>query len=370
MRILYDHQAFSMQSHGGISRYFCEIAARIPQFSGDETRVLAPLYVNEYLHASLSIRKIGMKVPKLPGTNRVRKMMSSAISCLSLQGNRDVDIFHETYYARTSCAPVSSRRVITVYDMIHERFPQSFPANDSTAKIKARAARRADHVICISESTRRDLLSLVDIPIEKTSVIHLGSALTVSTELANEPPLPEPPYLLYVGARNFYKNFAGLLRALARSPELLKSFRLVCFGGGGFTPSEKSMIASLGLPSDAVRQLSGNDRLLSKLYSHASVFICPSLYEGFGIPVLEAMSQGCPVVCSDTSSLPEVAGNAAEYFAPEDPDAMLAAIERVINSPARAQQLTALGYERVKLFSWDRCASQTLDAYRRLLGVR
>jgi len=213
-------------------------------------------------------------------------------------------------------------------------------------------------------------LASPDIPIEKTSVIHLGSALTVSTELANEPPLPEPPYLLYVGARNFYKNFAGLLRALARSPELLKSFRLVCFGGGGFTPSEKSMIASLGLPSDAVRQLSGNDRLLSKLYSHASVFICPSLYEGFGIPVLEAMSQGCPVVCSDTSSLPEVAGNAAEYFAPEDPDAMLAAIERVINSPARAQQLTALGYERVKLFSWDRCASQTLDAYRRLLGVR
>jgi len=370
MKILYDHQAFSMQSHGGISRYFCELAARIPQLSADEASVLAPLHVNEYLHASSSIRRTGLKVPKLPGTNKARKMISSAISCLLLRGKRDVDIFHETYYSRANCVPVSSRRVITVYDMIHEKFPDAFPSWDRTREAKAIAVRRADHVICISESTRRDLLAMIDVPVERTSVIHLGYALTSMTNSASRIQIPERPYLLYVGARAGYKNFAGLLRAFGQSRSLNRMFRLVCFGGGQFTPAENSMIESLGLPPASVRQLAGNDAILSELYSHASLLVCPSLYEGFGIPLLEAMSHGCPVACSNTSSLPEVAGDAAEFFNPDDNDAMLAAIERISNSPTRAQQLIARGLERVKLFSWDLCARQTLDTYRHLLGTR
>jgi glycosyltransferase involved in cell wall biosynthesis len=106
--------------------------------------------------------------------------------------------------------------------------------------------------------------------------------------------------------------------------------------------------------------------LLAKLYKFARAFIYPSLYEGFGIPPLEAMSHGCPVVCSNTSSIPEVVGDAGEYFDPVDTGSMREAIEHVVGSDSHRNLLIAKGYERLKSFSWDRCAAETLDVYRRL----
>jgi glycosyltransferase involved in cell wall biosynthesis len=180
---------------------------------------------------------------------------------------------------------------------------------------------------------------------------------------------PANTYILYVGARGGYKNFTNFLRAYSSSPSLRGTFGVVCFGGGEFCLSERKLLASLGLGEDKIVQLPGDDSVLAGLYSRAAVLVYPSLYEGFGIPPLEAMSFDCPVICSNTSSLPEVVGDAAELFDPSEPENIRIAIERVVMSAARTNALIALGRERIKNFSWDRCARETFTVYQRVLGI-
>ena len=265
------------------------------------------------------------------------------------------------------CCPRSAKRVITVYDMIHEKFAESFPQRDKTRQIKAHAVKRADHVICISENTRRDLIEFLGVPDEKTSVVYLGYSLATKGPPAKRI-VGEKPYILYVGHRGGYKNFERLLQAYAVSPKLRNYFDLICFGGGGLTTKEKSLLQRLGFSMESVRQVSGDDASLAGYYRSASAFIYPSLYEGFGIPSLEAMSFDCPVVCSGVSSIPEIIGNAAEMFDPYEPDSIRMAIERVVSDDTLRQILIARGQERIKLFSWKRCAQETLDVYRRVLS--
>jgi glycosyltransferase involved in cell wall biosynthesis len=250
--------------------------------------------------------------------------------------------------------------------MIQEKYPESFSRTTSMGGFKAIAIARADHVICISENTRRDLVELLKIPERKTSVVYLGYDL--ATHQVAESPLRPKSFILYVGKRGGYKNFMGLLRAYAASLTLKGNFSLVCFGGGLFSLEERKQISALGLRPDRVVQLSGRDDVLAGLYSAAVALIYPSKYEGFGIPPLEAMSFGCPVVCSNTSSLPEVVGEAAELFDPEDEMGLRTAIERVVSSPQRAQALVQSGYERIKRFSWSKCARDTLHVYDKVLN--
>jgi glycosyltransferase involved in cell wall biosynthesis len=278
------------------------------------------------------------------------------------------DIVHETYYSSRRTAPQSAKVVLTVYDMIHERFNDYFSKDDSTSQTKALAVARADHVICISEQTRQDLVELLGVDPAKTSVVHLGCGLTHREESKRKLDSASRPFLLYVGFRVGYKNFERLLQAYAASSTLRNDFDLVCFGGGELTSKEKSLFHRLGLPIESVRHVSGDDGLLAGYYRAASAFICPSLYEGFGIPLLEAMSLECPIVCSCLSSIPEVVGNAGEMFDPHEIDSIRIAIERVVNDDALRELLISRGKERSKLFSWKRCAQETFAVYWRLLS--
>lgn len=366
MKILYDHQAFTMQKYGGVSRYFYEIANHIAVMEGREVEIFAPLYINEYFRNDCKVRPRGIKIPRLPKLGRIMRAVNEALSLSLLRPRRDVHIFHESYYSNVDCCPRSAKRVITVYDMIHEKFADTFSRWDRTRQIKAHAVRRADHVVCISENTRQDLIALLGIPEEKTSVVYMGYSLATQ-KVAGKLAKGEKPFILYVGSRGGYKNFEGLLRAYGRSPLLKNGFPIVCFGGGGFSARELSLVESLHILPNNIMNVSGTDDILAGLYASATVFVCPSLYEGFGIPPLEAMSFGCPVVCANVSSLPEVVGDAAELFDPTDEAEMRAAIERVVFTPERAQLLVDRGYERIKQFSWEKCARDTLNIYKKLL---
>jgi len=328
MKIVYDHQIFSRQKYGGISRYFFEISKRIPALGGDSAEVFSPFYVNYYGDQPSR----GFRVSKFPGSSIVLGTANTIAGKIFVRRQKDIAIFHETYYSRFNYAPVTAKRVITVYDMIHELFPQSFSKADMTSHIKRNAVLRADHVICISESTRNDLVRLTGIPAEKTSVVYLGHSLT-EAQISSPPVsyLPKP-YLLYVGNRGGYKNFKSLIFALGNSKILKNQFSITCFGGGKFTRDELSEMRRQNLNLDDIKQVAGNDAVLASLYSSATALIYPSLYEGFGIPPLEAMAHGCPVICSNTSSLPEVVGEAAELFDPRDPDCLRTSIERVASS--------------------------------------
>lgn len=377
MKIAYDPQIFSAQIYGGISRYFCEIASRIAKQPGMQVSIIAPMYINAYLaHVPPGIVS-GFRAPK---TDRFQTNSGVNYPRLAFRGlgllmgdwmlrAMKPDILHETYFSPYRLGGRRARRVLTIHDMIHEKFTSSFPHADKTARYKALAAERADHVICVSESTRRDAIEILGLPPDKTSVIYLGFDLmnTAGTRAA-EPVFPtREPFLLYVGNRGGYKNFLRLLEAYEASPQLKTEYKLICFGGGVFHADELKMMETLGLDGGQVIQLGGDDQLLAKLYERASAFIFPSLYEGFGIPPLEAMLHDCPVVCSNTSSIPEVVGDASEYFNPADTDSMRTAIERVVTSDSRRKLLIAKGRERLKCFSWDRCALQTADVYASLV---
>lgn len=366
MRIVFDYQIFSVQEYGGISRYVVELANHLADAKEAQVKVISPVYVNAYLATrSPRVQLVGVKMPLVKRTGRIYHAINLALA-RPLTALYRPNLVHETYYNGQASGPVGCKRVLTVYDMIHERFPGDFPAHDTVAKDKVAAVQRADHVICISEHTRQDLISLHGIAPEKTSVIHLGFSLSQASTPA-VPPVNQP-FLLYVGSRAGYKNFAGLLQAYANSPDLLKNYRLVAFGGGALTAHELDLARQLGIPAGQLVQIPGGDDVLGRLYRQAAAFIYPSLYEGFGIPPLEAMSFDCPVVCSNTSSIPEVVGDAALMFDPLSPERMAQAIGAAVTDLATRQRLIARGRERVKQFSWAACAQQTLLVYKKVLA--
>lgn len=367
MKIAFDHQIFGWQEYGGISRYAFELASALHKHAEQEVAIFCPLSVNRYLeHAPAGLLRGGRRVPVFPKSGRIYRALNGWLAGPGMLRFKP-DIVHETYYAGHGVSVPGARRILTVYDMIHERFPENFSPADPTRREKSLAVARADHVICISEQTRRDLIELLQVPHEKTSVVHLGFALTASDQPA-EPVQPrERPYLLFVGSRGGYKNFQQLLKAFAQSTSLRSSLQLLCFGGGSFKPAELQAIERVGLDSDAVAQVAGNDQLLAHHYRHARAFVYPSRYEGFGIPPLEAMSFDCPVACSNVSSIPEVVGDAAEMFDPDNIDSIVAALERVATDEPRRQALVEKGRERLKRFSWAACAEATLKVYQ---GVR
>lgn len=369
MNIAYDSQIFCAQTYGGVSRYFCEIANRISRFPETQVTVVAPMAVCAYLQNIPPEIVSGFKAPGISRFRLAQRAFGVLAGDLMLRAKAP-DLIHETYFFPYRLGSKKARRVITIHDMIHEKFASSFPHADRTAGYKAKAAERADHVICVSESTRRDAIDILGLPPEKITVVHHGFALmcALGAEVARAAPQAiTRPFLLYVGHRGGYKNFMRLLSAYASSRAVGDSFNLVCFGGGQLQADELQAMHRLGLQNGKVTQLSGSDELLADLYSQATAFIYPSLYEGFGIPPLEAMAHDCPVICSQASSIPEVVGRAGEYFDPGDVESMRGAIERVMSSKALRNTLILNGRERLKLFSWDRCAAETYDIYKRLI---
>jgi glycosyltransferase involved in cell wall biosynthesis len=370
MKVAFDHQIFTMQRYGGVSRYFCELTSRLPDHGVSEARVVAPLYINNYLAADSARRftrgkyvpyKIGEWWIQLRRPISLLEVANQVAAPLVWRGV-NADIIHETYY---SLKPVGSsrRRVVTVYDMIHELFADEFPDAAAVSAAKRAAVNRADHVICISENTRRDLVRLYGIDPAQTSVVYLGSSLTIDTDSVTEE--GGRPSLLFVGTRRGYKNFSTLLQAFASSETLLE-FELIAFGGGPPVPDELNEISRLGI-TGRVRFEAGSDEQLAARYRAASAFVFPSKYEGYGNPPLEAMGFGCPVVCSNAGPMPEIVGDAAIYFDPNSAEELRTALDRVVTTDTLTADLRERGYRRIREFSWDKCAAETAQIYREIV---
>jgi glycosyltransferase involved in cell wall biosynthesis len=379
-KIVYDYQVFSFQKYGGVSRYFYEISSRIARMSDRDVRIIAPLYISEYFNGSPRSNQLirGFKINKpqkisskstqksIPKVINPRDIINQQISNILISGY-DPDIIHETYYTSKYIGNKKQKRVTTVHDMIHEKFSSSLDPTNELSRIKAAAIERADHVFCNSENTKKDLIEILGTDEKKISTIYHAYTPNniLDTDIKYIPQI-EKPYLLYVGERSNYKNFSRLLEVYNNNQKLRQDFQLVCFGGEEFSSTEATQIQDFQLLGKVI-QIGGNDDMLAHLYRQATAFIYPSLYEGFGIPPLEAMSSGCPVVCSNISAIPEIVGDAGEYFDPYDLDSMSHAIEKVVYSETTARKLQQLGYERVKLFSWDLCAEKINKVYQSLL---
>jgi glycosyltransferase involved in cell wall biosynthesis len=360
MKVLFDSEIFALQLHGGISRYYAELIARLPRH-GIEPRLVAPLTFNEYLRTGRTPGFVGWRAPmRFHGRYGARAARSLGRAADRMAG-RFVphDIVHHTYYGRgrLSAAPA----VVTVVDMIPEVLPQLFPrGNPHLAKREACA--RASLILAISEHTRQDLLRLwpdLACPVE---VVHLAVDAQVFAGRATG---DESNYLLFVGQRGGYKDFATFAEAAALLLRTSPQLRVVCVGGGPLSATELAPFAAQGV-QDRVAQRRVADEELPSVYSQARMFVFPSLYEGFGLPILEAFACRCPVVVSRASCFPEVAGDAAEYFTPGSPDSLLDTMARLDAEPGRRDELRQAGTRRLEHFSWDRTAQQTAAAYRRV----
>ena len=361
--VLYDFQAFQMQRFGGISRYFCEIMRRL-QMPYD---VAIRFTVNYYL----SNWNLGRHLVPLPrfvykhyADRCARK--NFRFSCRVLEEMHGC-VFHPTYYdpyflEHIGCSPY----VITVHDMIYERFPHLLPDAENVIRQKRQTIMHADRIIAISEQTKADVVEMLGVDPAKIDVIYHATSLELHSGL-NRLTLPER-YILYVGDRRGYKNFRRLVVVFSHLRKKFPDLRLVCTGRP-FKADDHALLDELGL-RDSVALIKASDRDLSELYARAQCFVYPSLYEGFGIPILEAWACHCPVALSKASCFPEIAGNAGCYFDPLSVDSMVEAIAFLLRSEDERRRLVAAGDERLKLFSWEKAARATENVYRRVLSER
>lgn len=361
MKIAFDHQIFT-QRYGGISRYYTELSQNLLGLNQNVSIFAGANRNNQYLP---SLPNNCAKFNHYPAKRKGLFMLANNYWVNKKIAQWQPDIVHQTYYLKTSHPKKVAPTIVTAHDMVHELFPESFKSNDKTTERKRKAFANADHIISVSHNTKQDLIGLFGINPEKISVVYLAAQTPKIIEKANQS-IQEKPFLLYVGTRAKYKNFLGFLRAVASSQKLINQFDIVAFGGGSFSNEQLETIKSLNFKENQIRQVTGDDGVLARMYSSATAFIYPSLYEGFGLPPLEAMAYECPVISSNTSSMPEVIGNAAEFFDPNNIESMTSAIENIVFSPSRIMTLKKQGLVRVQEFSWKQCAQETLGIYKKL----
>ncbi|MCJ7552722.1 MAG: glycosyltransferase family 4 protein [Ignavibacteriaceae bacterium] len=367
MKVLYDHQCFSMQEYGGISRYFYHL---IKEFKKDDEMFvdLSLRYSNNhYINSDESTRArnfLGTK--NFKGKKILLEQVNRQESIKTIKRN-DFDIFHPTYYNSYFLKHLGNKPfILSVFDMTHEIFPHIAHRMDKTIEYKKLLVKNAKRIIAISQNTKNDLINLLKADPEKIEVIRLASS--INREMALKPSdlkLPER-YILYVGSRNYYKNFNNVLMAFKELVKNYDSLFLICGGGGMFNDAEIELFRKNDL-SGKILHRHADDVSLATLYSNAILFAFPSLYEGFGIPVLEAMNCNCPMVLSNSSSLPEVGGDAAIYFDPNDSKDISNQMSKIIYDAILRKDLMAKGEAWRKKFSWQKTAIETKKLYEQSL---
>jgi glycosyltransferase involved in cell wall biosynthesis len=364
VRILYDGLLFSTPQTGGARRYFSNLISRLP--AADEPWVTTSQAPGMHFpeHPNLQVRRC----PQL----RPQKLSSIAerVYFRRLERRNPFDLAHPTYHQLLSRRRLSDYRcpaVITIHDMISELFPQPTSAGDRETAIKRKAVADAQRVICVSHHTQQDLIEIFGVPESKVRVVYHGTELS-STMAATDAPVPERPYFLYVGGREApYKNFPRLVRSFARVAARHADVTL-CLVGTPLTSVERELFESLRIASRVVHYSWAADAHLARLYVHSVALVYPSLYEGFGIPPLEAMACETAVIAANRSSIPEVVGNAAVLVDPDSDEQISSAMMTLLEDRSRREELIRLGRDRAKHFSWDKMAAETREIYREVVG--
>ena len=362
MKIAFDYKVFYLQRYGGVSRYFMSLAKEFNKLNED-IKIFSPVYINEYLknsnhenyHSGVHIRKIPI------GTRKLLFLYNSFFSKLLLK-NWKPNIIHNTYYSEKLVFNKKCLKVLTVYDLIHEIFYKDYNYSKNSFP-KSKALQNSDLILCPSNKTKKDLIDIYNINENKISVVYWGAEDFLNI---NEVSIQNDikPFLLYVGDRKRYKNFINFIKAFSINKNLKNNFKVVCFGGDEFSKNENNLFLKLNLQKKNIIRITGGDDILLSLYKNAKAFIFPSKYEGLGLPPLEAMRQGCPVVCSNHEAIVEAVGKAAQLFNPDDIEDISEKIEEILFSNEKSKKIIEEGFVQVKKFTWKKCALETLNLYK------
>jgi glycosyltransferase involved in cell wall biosynthesis len=359
MRVGFDEQIFLLQKRGGVSRYFVEL---IREFSSNSSYGIEPILgfkttSNEMLFKLSDELGLGLKFD-----NRPKPLAIAFESASHSIQNLRVDLIHHTFYSKLFWQPrFRGPRVSTQYDMIPELFKEKrFLINPHLSKHFY--FKNVNHIIAISNSAKSDLRKVWPDVVTPISVTHLATHETVTPTVKRI-----SGSVLFVGVRQGYKDAENLIRAFAKVPPNLRS-NLRFVGGGPFNETEKSLFAELGI-THLVSQENLSEEELTLAYGSSHIFVFPSRYEGFGLPVLEALQNSCRALLAGTEIFQEIAGNAAEYFSPGDERDLSVQLTRILSDDPDINPLQRAGHDRTAQFSWQKTASATSEIYQQVLNL-
>ena len=355
MRLLYDSQIFINQKTGGISRYHYELYKRMVQ-SGESAVISGRFIKNMYLLNDSNLKHSFFS----DSTASFSFLNKLTIKKTVLKGN--YDIFHPTipcdYFV--DLIPENKKVVLTIHDMIIEK------QNPEAGATKRKLALRADKIITVSQATKNDVVEMWAIDEKKIEVIHLGSSLKpLSANNKNIANIPSR-YILYVGDRGGYKNFEKFAQAFVSVQKKENDLKMVVVGRP-FSQVEKQYLSELNIDNDVFIFSGISDENLTYLYSNATLFVFPSLCEGFGVPILETWTCNTPLALSDIPCFREVAGDGGCFFNPESVESMIDTICEILSNETLKNDLVKKGTERLKNFSWDKNHEQTRSVYESIL---
>jgi glycosyltransferase involved in cell wall biosynthesis len=356
--VLFDGQIFLLQRHGGISRYFAEL---IREFSENPDLGISPILGTRKAlsHNALDILS---DLRLQPARNYWVALLE--LAKLGRKQKIHADLNHATFYLpsflrRSKNCPLA----VTLYDMIPENTPKGIRFwNPHFAKRKY--IQNASLVLSISNSSAKDMLRQYGIRIDVTTT-YLGVSVDFKPDLPRPASQPHP-YFLYVGNRGGYKDCLTAIEAFSRVAKVNPDVRLLLVGGGGLKRSERKLLKRLGL-SNRVEQISVSNEALPSYYSNALALLYPTRYEGFGLPLVEAMASGVPILASDIEINHEICEDVATYFSVGDSEGLGSQMQQLLTNPQAVSDKIKLGLTRAQDFTWAKCAQKTASAYRALL---
>ena len=373
MRVLFDHQIFSYQTFGGASRYYCEVMnvfARTGEPAFDLAVAESP---DEYLARSSYYQ--GKKLARGGTASFLRTYARNELKLEIVRADAHARCAAR-HILRSGHSPQRPRPQARGDGARHDpgavpggvRSERALRAARDEALDRRQApavrARRFDHRdLGDDEAGRRVVLR--DFP-DRITVTHLGNNLA-STAGQPAPDGFPAKYVLFVGTRNTYKNFPLFIEGVAPLVRADAELGVVCIGGGAFNDSERALLERESIGSRVIQRSVG-DHELASCYANAAAFVFPSLYEGFGIPIVEAFACGCPALLANASCFPEIAGDAARYFDPQDRESLSSELRTILGDPAVRETMRAKGRARAKELTWEATAEKTLDVYRHVTG--
>ena len=375
IKILLDPQIFNLQTYGGISRYYTEIFKCLKQNKNLSTILPIDSSNNVYVgNSGLLLQEKKQLVAHLIkainvlgiSTRSLNRRISKKKTEKSFRDTK-FDLFIPTYYDPYFLEIIDGKPfVLTVYDMVHELMPQYFIDDPWNVTVnKKKLLEKATKIIAVSKNTKKDIIKVYPhIDESKIEVIYHGNSIQVNEKASVN--LPHN-YILFVGSRDHYKNFYFLAESIKDLLIKDSTLKLICAGGGEFKDEEIEFLKKAGI-QEQVEQKYFEEEQLGLFYKKAKCFVFPSMYEGFGIPVLEAMACGCPIVLSNSSSFPEVAGEAGIYFDISDKEDLMNKIVLVLNDEKFRDAHILKGIEQAKKFTWEMAASQCLELYKKAIN--
>jgi len=353
MRVLFDHQIFDFV-YGGAPKYFVMMISQLPQ---DVWRTTCLCSNNEYARAKGLLRTCDNH---FRGQSVLMERLNRPYSRWMVRKG-DYDVFHQTNFGTYCLEDLGRKPMVTTY---HDANLSTFDPHPEIVEKQRRSIERADAVICVSENTRNDLLRLFDVDERKTHVIYHGIEMPDLHALPADRLTPLP-YVLFVGRRSAYKNFSRFIDAFsllhARHPDIMA----VCTSAP-FSSEERELIGKRGL-QDAFLHVAADEPTMLRLYRDALCFVFPSIYEGFGMPILEAWSCLCPVVLSNASCFPEIAGDAGLFFDVNSADDMAEKMRMMVEDQQMREEYIRRGQRHVRQFSWEKCAAEHIRVYESLM---